>query len=192
MDYFCSVSSSTFIINFMAIIIVIGAFPVVLSYILIWIPGEALLSASPSASVASPSTLARLHACISPSRTTCIMVPFSLSTEVEAVFHFMGCEICYYNHITLYIVCNIKRKRIIQQNGSKRTLLNFLNSAGFQPGSLFCIPCFLQRQPELITSECTPWNDGWALATGLSGEGAGPYGSGIWKLIAEDRAKGGE
>lgn len=49
-----------------------------------------------------------------------------------------------------------------------------------------------QRQPELITSECTPWNDGWALAIGLSGEGAGPYGSGIWKLIVEDGAKGGE
>lgn len=49
-----------------------------------------------------------------------------------------------------------------------------------------------QRQPELITSECTPWNDGWAFAMGLSGEGAGPYGSGIWKLIVEDGAKGGE
>lgn len=46
-----------------------------------------------------------------------------------------------------------------------------------------------QRQPELITSECTPPNDGWALAMGLSGEGAGPYGSGIWKPIAEDGAK---
>lgn len=124
----------------------------------------------------------------------CFHSPSALKLKLCFTSHFK-----LYFHLTLKYVITI----ILQENrgeyqtakwrdGSKRTLIICLNSVGSQPGSLFCIPCFLHRQPELITSECTPWNDGWALATGLSGEGAGPYGSGIWKLIAEDRAKGGE
>lgn len=75
---------------------------------------------------------------------------------------------------------------MLQSEGGTRAIC--LNSVTPSP-VLVSAP---QRQAELITSECTPQNDGWALAMGLSGEGAGPYGSGIWELIAEDGAKGGE
>lgn len=119
------------------------------------------------------------------------MVPFSLSTEADAVFQFT-------QFVKYVIAITLRRKQVGKYlpvewgDSCKMTWVIYLGSVDSQPGSPFCVPCVLHRQAELITSECTPWNDGWALATGLSGEGAGPYGSGIWKLIAEDGAKGGE
>lgn len=101
--FLLSVFCSSFIIHFINNITiiffldVICVLPVVFSSITVLIPGEGLLSASPSAAVASLSALARLHACISPSRTTCIMVPFSHSTEAIAVLYFTS-------HFVKYVI----------------------------------------------------------------------------------------
>lgn len=164
-----------------------------------------------------PPAPSRLHACISPSRTTGIMVctssPSALRLKkVVAV----ETRLQLHPHILKSVIqttrdwkVKVKKKtpwnKNIQQPNDAlvcdkivwaETRANCLNCVIPSPRShrslLFSVFPAPQRQAELITSECTPQNDGWAPAMGLSGEGAGPYGSGIWKLIVEDGAKGGE
>lgn len=151
---------------------------------------EALLPASPSAVGAFPPRSGSI---------ACLYLPLQDNLYYSSMLPQRRSRRCTSIQILKYVITiKFRRKQweIYPTAGwrrrSKRTWVICLNSVDSQPGSLFCVPCVLHRPPELITSECTPWNDGWASATGLSGEGAGPYGSGIWKLIAEDGAKGGE
>lgn len=151
---------------------------------------EVLIPASPSTGVVFPQLSGSI---------ACLYLPLQDNLYYSSILPQHCSRGCASIQIVKYVITiTFKRKQggtyptEERRRSSNRTWVIWLNSVDSQPGSVFCVPCVLHRPPELITSECTPWNDGWAFATGLSGEGAGPYGSGIWKLIAEDRAKGGE